>query len=154
MQETQEMRVPSLGREDPMEEEMATHSSILAWDIPWTEEPGGFESLAQKAAKNDKLRNPPLQLQFFKFWVNYPNVSKLKGASRPTDWLGAPWARGPPSPSSLASAGGEGPGSACAPAVLRRLPLRQPGSWGVLAHPAAAESSTLLENSARPPNKE
>ena len=33
--------VPSLGREDPLEKEMATHSSILAWRIPWTEEPGG-----------------------------------------------------------------------------------------------------------------
>ena len=36
MQEMQEMRVPSLGREDPLEEEMATHSSILAWKIPWS----------------------------------------------------------------------------------------------------------------------
>ena len=36
MQETQEMLVQSLGREDPLEEEMATHSSILAWRIPWT----------------------------------------------------------------------------------------------------------------------
>ena len=34
------MWVPSLGWEDPLEEEMATHSSILAWEIPWTEEPG------------------------------------------------------------------------------------------------------------------
>ena len=41
MQETQ---VPSLGGEDPLEEEMATHSSILAWEIPWTEEPGGLQS--------------------------------------------------------------------------------------------------------------
>ena len=38
----QETRVRSLGREDPLEEEMATHSSILAWTIPWTEEPGGY----------------------------------------------------------------------------------------------------------------
>ena len=36
----QEIRVSSLGQEDPLEEEMATHSSILAWEIPWTEEPG------------------------------------------------------------------------------------------------------------------
>ena len=35
-----ETRVPSLGQEDPLEKEMATHSSILAWEIPWTEEPG------------------------------------------------------------------------------------------------------------------
>ena len=45
MQETQETRIPSLGQEDPLEEEMATHSSILAWEIPWTEEPGGLQSI-------------------------------------------------------------------------------------------------------------
>ena len=39
---TQEMQVRSLGREDSLEEEMATHSSILAWEIPWTEKPGGL----------------------------------------------------------------------------------------------------------------
>ena len=38
------MRVRSLGWEDPLEEEMATHYSILAWEIPWTEEPGGLQS--------------------------------------------------------------------------------------------------------------
>ena len=43
MQETQGARVQSLGREDPLEEGMATHSSILAWEIPWTEEPGGLQ---------------------------------------------------------------------------------------------------------------
>ena len=36
--------IPSLGQEDPLEKEMATHSSILAWEIPWTEEPGGLQS--------------------------------------------------------------------------------------------------------------
>ena len=40
MLDRQEMHVQSLGGEDPLEEEMATHSSILAWKIPWTEEPG------------------------------------------------------------------------------------------------------------------
>ena len=44
MQETQETWVQSLGWEDPMEEEMATNSSILAWKIPWTEESGGLQS--------------------------------------------------------------------------------------------------------------
>ena len=39
-----ETRVRSLGWEDPLEKEMATHSSILAWIIPWTEEPGGLQS--------------------------------------------------------------------------------------------------------------
>ena len=41
MPETQEMWVQSLGQEDPLEKRMATHSSILAWKIPWTEETGG-----------------------------------------------------------------------------------------------------------------
>ena len=44
MQETQKTQVWSLGWEDPLEEEMATHSSILDWKIPWTEEPGGLQS--------------------------------------------------------------------------------------------------------------
>ena len=41
VQELQEMRLRSLSQGDPLEEEMATHSSILAWEIPWTKEPGG-----------------------------------------------------------------------------------------------------------------
>ena len=45
MQETQEMQVQSLGWEDPLEEGMATHSCVLAWRIPWTEEPGGLTVL-------------------------------------------------------------------------------------------------------------
>ena len=45
MQEWQDTRVPSLGREDPLEEGMATHSSILAWRIPRTEEPGRLHSM-------------------------------------------------------------------------------------------------------------
>ena len=44
MQETQEMQVQPLGWEDLLEKEMATHSSILAWEIPWTEEPIGLQS--------------------------------------------------------------------------------------------------------------
>ena len=41
----QETQVPSLGQEDPLEKEMATHSSVLAWRILWTEEPGGLQSM-------------------------------------------------------------------------------------------------------------
>ena len=48
MQEMQETQVPSLGWEDPLEEEMATHSSILVWKIPWTEEPGGLQPWGSK----------------------------------------------------------------------------------------------------------
>ena len=45
MPEIPEIRVQSLGQEDPLEDEMASHSSILAWRILWTEEPGGLESI-------------------------------------------------------------------------------------------------------------
>ena len=44
----QETWVQFLGWEDPLEEEMVTHSSILAWEIPWTEEPGGLQSRGHK----------------------------------------------------------------------------------------------------------
>ena len=44
----QETRVQFLGQEDPLEKEMATYSSILAWRIPWTEEPGGLQSMGSK----------------------------------------------------------------------------------------------------------
>ena len=49
IQETQEIRVRSLGQEDPLEEEMATRSSILAWKIPWTEEPKQLNNKQQFA---------------------------------------------------------------------------------------------------------
>ena len=45
IQETQETPVQSLVREDPLEKEMVTHSSILDWEIPWIEEPGGLQSM-------------------------------------------------------------------------------------------------------------
>ena len=48
MQDPPEMWVQSLGQEDPLKEEMATHFSILAWKIPWTEEPGGLQSMGCK----------------------------------------------------------------------------------------------------------
>ena len=47
-QKSQETRVRSLGGEDPLEEEMATHSSILAWEVPRTEEPGGLQSMGSQ----------------------------------------------------------------------------------------------------------
>ena len=50
MQETQLL---SLGREDPLEEGMATHSSILAWRIPWIEEPGGLQSMGLQRVGHD-----------------------------------------------------------------------------------------------------
>ena len=50
MQELQKTQVQSLGQEDSLEKGMATHSSILAWRIPWTEEPGGLQSMGSQRA--------------------------------------------------------------------------------------------------------
>ena len=49
--------VQSLGQEDPLEEEMATHSSILTWEIPWTEEPGGLQSVHGVTKSRIQLSN-------------------------------------------------------------------------------------------------
>ena len=53
MQETQETQVQFLGWEDPLEEGMATHSSILVWRIPGTEEPGGLQSKGSQRVRHD-----------------------------------------------------------------------------------------------------
>ena len=53
MQEPQEIQVRSLSQEDPQEKERATHPSILAWRIPWTEEPGGLQSMGSQRARHD-----------------------------------------------------------------------------------------------------
>ena len=49
----QETQVQSLDQEDPLEKEMATHSSILAWKIPWTEKPGGLQSMGSQRARHN-----------------------------------------------------------------------------------------------------
>ena len=56
MQETQETRVQSLGQEDPLEEEKATHSTILAKRIPWTKEPGRLQSIGLQTRLNMSAR--------------------------------------------------------------------------------------------------
>ena len=53
----QETQVQSLGREDALEKGMATHSSILAWRIPWTEEPGGLQSMGSQRVGQDSATN-------------------------------------------------------------------------------------------------
>ena len=53
MQEMQETWVRSLGQEDPLEEGMALHSSILAWRIPWTREPGGLQFMGLQRVEHD-----------------------------------------------------------------------------------------------------
>ena len=49
----QETQVQSLGQEDPLEKDMATHSRILAWEIPWTEGPGGLQSMGLQRIERD-----------------------------------------------------------------------------------------------------
>ena len=48
-----EMQVQSLGQEDPLEKGMATHSSVLAWRIPWTEQPGRLQSIGLQRVRHD-----------------------------------------------------------------------------------------------------
>ena len=53
MQEMQQTQVRSLGQADPLEKDMATHSSILAWKIPWTEEPGRLQSMGSQRVRHN-----------------------------------------------------------------------------------------------------
>ena len=57
MQEMQETQVLSLGWEDLLQKEMATHSRILAWKIPWNEEPGGLQSTGSQRVRHDRATN-------------------------------------------------------------------------------------------------
>ena len=65
MQEMQEKKVQSVDWKDPLEKEMATHSSILAWEIPWTEEPDGLQSISSVHFSHSVLSDslPPHGLQ-------------------------------------------------------------------------------------------
>ena len=58
------MWVPSLSREDTLEKKMATHSGILAWKIPWTEEPGRLKSMGPQKVRHDLATNPPVMLPY------------------------------------------------------------------------------------------
>ena len=74
MQETQ---VQSLGREDPLEKEMATHSSIIAWRIPWMEEPGGLQSMGSQRVGHDwatSLTHSLTQTGGVWYWVQVINI--------------------------------------------------------------------------------
>ena len=71
-QETQETVVQSLGQEDPLEKEMATHSSILAFEIPQTEEPGGLQSTGSQKSQTDLVteqQQPPTFSKLLYFYA-------------------------------------------------------------------------------------
>ena len=79
----QEIRVQSLGQEDPLEKEMATHSSILAWEIPWTEESGGLQFMrSQRIVYDSATKQQPevamlLSPPFYKRKNSEAEVTKL-----------------------------------------------------------------------------
>ena len=93
MQETQEMWFPSLGQEDPLEKEMATHSSILACEIPWTEEPGRLQSMGSQRVRHDWTAHTCmlkyLRVQCHDVWMMYSMVHA-------TPWIAAHQASLPP----------------------------------------------------------
>ena len=64
----QETRVQSLDREDPLEKEMAAHSSILAWRVPWTEEPGGLQSMGLQS----RIQLRDFTFTFFHIYLGFP----------------------------------------------------------------------------------
>ena len=74
MRETQETWVRSLGREDPLEEGMATHSSMLAWRIPRTEEPGGLQSMGLQRVGHDGMIEYDLAIQLLGIYVERPII--------------------------------------------------------------------------------
>ena len=81
MQEMREMQLASLGREDPLEEETATHSSILAWKIPWTEEPGGLQSMGWQRVRHDWVNEHTQQTLSSLVAVNNPHSTHLSPSS-------------------------------------------------------------------------
>ena len=82
VQEMQHTWVQSLGGEDPLEKEMATHSSILAWIIPWTEEPGGLQSMGSQSDMTEQLSmNAYIYLLFFGFLSHLGHHRKLSRVS-------------------------------------------------------------------------
>ena len=94
MQETQEMWIWSLGREDPLEEKMATHSSILAWKILWTEETGklhskGSQSQRRLSRSTDKRKSQAnLSHENGHKTLNNPNIVMCLKKLAPHDQLG------------------------------------------------------------------
>ena len=76
----EETKVRSLGREDPLEKEMITHSSVLAWRIPWTQEHGGLQSMGSQRVRQNWTTNtftfflPQLNFSLFIYWCGYSTI--------------------------------------------------------------------------------
>ena len=74
-----ETQVQSLGREDPLEKEMATNSSTLAWKIPWTEEPGRLQSMGSQRVRHDWATSLHFTLLACKFLLLYLHLVLVSG---------------------------------------------------------------------------
>ena len=83
----QETRVRSLGWEDPLEKGTATHSSILAWRIPWTEEPGGLQSMGSQRVRHDLATKQPPPI---KILISSGNTRTADPGITLTTYLGIP----------------------------------------------------------------
>ena len=83
---TQETQVQSMGREDPLEKEMATHSSILAWKSPWTEEPSRLQSMGLQRVGHDWATSLSLSLRF-SYLTCYTQLFNRLVLSVPKTWL-------------------------------------------------------------------
>ena len=90
----QDIQVRSLGQEDPLEKEMETHSDILAWRLPWTEEPGGLQSVGSQTVGHDWATEPdwtelaanqPQQYHLKKYLLIYLHCSKVNNFLRPKE---------------------------------------------------------------------
>ena len=91
----QEIWVQSLGREDPLEREMATHSSILAWELPWTEESGGLQSMGSQRIGHDWVTNTTLALgSSDREKLVFPAVLPLQRSKVALSWRGPSLVRG------------------------------------------------------------
>ena len=141
MHEPQEMWDQSLGREDPLEEGMATHSSILAWRIPWTEEPDGLQSMGLKESDTTERLSKSTHIQVHSPTVEQRAVSLVwLPPSVSTVSIHSPPAAPCPLPAGLSSA-------------LRKTTALKPGPGGPSSLPgcflfvlSSFTSSTLTES--------
>ena len=85
---TQETQVQSLNRDNPLEKEIAIHSSILAWGIPWTEEPGGLQSMGSQTTRHNWATNnfTPKGLRHLNTHVHSSIISPKDGSNPTVYW--------------------------------------------------------------------
>ena len=80
------MQVPSLGWEDPLEKEMAAHSNILAWRIPWTEEPGGLQSMGLQRVRHEWAQMHACPVLETKGCLDPPKLQNCSGMGSFSRW--------------------------------------------------------------------